>query len=128
MRSSDRRGGEPVNAALEVVVVTGLSGSGKSTAIHVLEDLGFYCIDNLPIALIPRLIELWETYRDEVLRVALGIAVRERHFLAEFPHVFDQLREQDVALEVLYLEASDEVLVSRFCETRRDHPATPGSR
>ena len=111
---------------LQLVVVTGLSGSGKSTAIHVLEDLGFYCIDNLPIALIPRLVELWETSRDEVRRVALGIDVRERHFLAEFPHVFDQLREHDVALEVLYLEASDEVLVRRFSETRRPHPADQG--
>jgi len=115
-----------VSEQLQLVVVTGLSGSGKSTAIHVLEDLGFYCIDNLPIALIPRLVELWETSRDEVRRVALGIDVRERHFLAEFPHVFDRLREQDVALEVLYLEASDEVLVRRFSETRRPHPADQG--
>jgi RNase adapter protein RapZ len=115
-----------VSEQLQLVVVTGLSGSGKSTAIHVLEDLGFYCIDNLPIALIPRLVELWETSRDEVRRVALGIDVRERHFLAEFPHVFDQLREHDVALEVLYLEASDEVLVRRFSETRRPHPADQG--
>ena len=111
---------------LRLVVVTGLSGSGKSTAIHVLEDLGFYCIDNLPIALIPRLVELWETSRDEVRRVALGIDVRERHFLAEFPRVFDELRAQDVALEVLYLEASDDVLVRRFSETRRPHPAAQG--
>jgi len=115
-----------VKEPLRLVVVTGLSGSGKSTAIHVLEDLGFYCIDNLPIALIPRLVELWETSRDEVRRVALGIDVRERHFLAEFPRVFDELRAQDVALEVLYLEASDDVLVRRFSETRRPHPADQG--
>src|SRR5205823_5612105 len=115
-----------VTESLRLVVVTGLSGSGKSTAIHVLEDLGFYCIDNLPIALIPRLVELWETSRDEVRRVALGIDVRERHFLAEFPRVFDELRAQDVALEVLYLEASDDVLVRRFSETRRPHPADQG--
>jgi len=115
-----------VTEQLRLVVVTGLSGSGKSTAIHVLEDLGFYCIDNLPIALIPRLVELWETSRDAVRRVALGIDVRERHFLAEFPRVFDQLRDHDVALEVLYLEASDEVLVRRFSETRRPHPADQG--
>ena len=112
--------------SLRLVVVTGLSGSGKSTAIHVLEDLGFYCIDNLPIALIPRLVELWETSRDEVRRVALGIDVRARHFLAEFPRVFDELRAQEVALEVLYLEASDDVLVRRFSETRRPHPADQG--
>jgi len=115
-----------VTESLRLVVVTGLSGSGKSTAIHVLEDLGFYCIDNLPIALIPRLVELWETSRDEVRRVALGIDVRARHFLAEFPRVFDELRAQEVALEVLYLEASDDVLVRRFSETRRPHPADQG--
>jgi UPF0042 nucleotide-binding protein len=111
---------------LRLVVVTGLSGSGKSTAIKVLEDLGFYCIDNLPVALIPRLVELWETSREEVRRVALGLDVRERHFLDEFPRVFDELRERGVRLEVLYLEASDDVLVRRFSETRRPHPAASG--
>jgi UPF0042 nucleotide-binding protein len=108
---------------LQLVVVTGLSGSGKSTAIHVLEDLGFYCIDNLPVALIPRFVELWESSREDVRRVALGIDVRERHFLDEVPRVFQELRAAGVALEVLYLEASDEVLVRRFSETRRPHPA-----
>jgi len=109
-----------------VVVVTGLSGSGKSTAIKVLEDLGFYCIDNLPVALIPRFVELWESAREEMRRVALGLDVRERHFLAEFPHVFEELRSRGVAVEVLYLEASDDVLVRRFSETRRPHPAAGG--
>jgi len=112
---------------LRLVVVTGLSGSGKSTAIQVLEDLGFYCIDNLPVALIPRLVELWETSREEVRRVALGLDVRERHFLDEFPRVFDELRERGVRLEVLYLEASDDVLVRRFSETRRPHPSASGA-
>src|SRR5438034_8244689 len=64
---------------LRLVVVTGLSGSGKSTAIKVLEDLGFYCIDNLPVALIPRFVEVWESSSEEVRRVALGLDVRERH-------------------------------------------------
>ena len=111
---------------LHLLVVTGLSGSGKSTAIHVLEDLGFYCIDNLPVALIPRLIELWESAREDVRRVALGIDVREGHFLDAFPRVFEELRASGVAFEVLYLEASDEVLVRRFSETRRPHPAAAG--
>ena len=111
---------------LRLVVVTGLSGSGKSTAIRVLEDLGFYCIDNLPVALIPRFVELWESSQEEVRRVALGIDVRERHFLDEAPRVFQELRTSGVALEVLYLEASDEVLVRRFSETRRPHPAAAG--
>ena len=115
-----------MSEGLRLVVVTGLSGSGKSTAIKVLEDLGFYCIDNLPVALIPRFVELWESSQEEVRRVALGLDVRERHFLDEFPRVFEDLRTRGVALEVLYLEASDDVLVRRFSETRRPHPAAAG--
>ena len=115
-----------VKDRLHLVIVTGLSGSGKSTAIRVLEDLGFYCIDNLPVALIPRFVELWETSREEVRRVALGIDVRERHFLDEFPRVFDEVRAQGVELEVIYLEASEDVLARRFSETRRPHPAGEG--
>jgi len=115
-----------VKERLHLVVVTGLSGSGKSTAIHVLEDLGFYCIDNMPVALIPRFVELWESSREEVTRVVLGIDVRERHFLAEFPRVCQELRQAGVLLEVLYLEASDDVLVRRFSETRRPHPSADG--
>ena len=107
---------------LQLVVVTGLSGSGKSTAIHVLEDLGFYCIDNLPVALIPRVVELWESSQEEVRRVALGVDARERRFLDQVPSVFAELRTRGVALEVLYLEASDDVLLRRFSETRRPHP------
>lgn len=111
---------------LRAIVVTGLSGSGKSTALHVLEDLGFYCIDNLPVALLPRFIELWESSREEVRRVALGIDARERRFLHDFPRVFEELRAAGVHLEVLYLEASDDVLQRRFSETRRPHPAADG--
>jgi UPF0042 nucleotide-binding protein len=111
---------------LHLIVVTGLSGSGKSTAIHVLEDLGFYCIDNLPVALIPRLVELWEGARADVRRVALGIDVREGHFLDAFARVFEELRAAGVAFEVLYLEANDDVLMRRFSETRRPHPAAGG--
>ena len=111
---------------MHVVIVTGLSGSGKSTAIRVLEDLGFYCIDNLPVALIPRVVELWESSQEEVRRVALGVDVRERHFLEQVPSVFAELRGRGVALEVIYLEASDDVLLRRFSETRRPHPAAEG--
>jgi len=111
---------------LRAVVVSGLSGSGKSTALRVLEDLGFYCIDNLPVALLPRFIELWESSREDVGRVALGIDVREGRFLHEVPRVFDELRAAGVDLEVIYLEASDDVLVRRFSETRRPHPAADG--
>jgi UPF0042 nucleotide-binding protein len=110
---------------LHAVVVTGLSGSGKSTALRVLEDLGFYCVDNLPVALLPRFVELWESSREELHRVALGIDARERLFLGGFEPAFDEIRRIGVRLEVMYLEASDEVLVRRFSETRRPHPAAP---
>jgi UPF0042 nucleotide-binding protein len=111
---------------LHAVVVTGLSGSGKSTALRVLEDLGFYCVDNLPVALLPRFVELWESSREEVHRVALGMDARERTFLGSFQAAFDEIRRIGVRLEVLYFEASAEVLVRRFSETRRPHPASPG--
>ncbi len=110
---------------LYAVVVTGLSGSGKSTALRVFEDLGFYCVDNLPVALLPRFVQLWESSREEVHRVALGIDARERLFLGGFRSAFDEVRRAGVRVEVMYLEASDEVLLRRFSETRRPHPAAP---
>jgi UPF0042 nucleotide-binding protein len=111
-----------VSVSLEVVVVTGLSGSGKSTAIHVLEDLGFYCIDNLPVVLVPRFLELCTSSRERINRVALGIDIRERQFFADYPRLLDELRGAGYRVEVLFLDASDEVLVRRFSETRRPHP------
>ncbi len=112
----------PVSTGLEVVVVSGLSGSGKSTAIHVLEDLGFYCIDNLPVVLVPRFLELCTSSRERIDRVGLGIDIRERQFFADYPGVLDELRQAGYRIEVLFLEASDDVLVRRFSETRRPHP------
>ena len=122
MRSSERHGGPSVSASLEVVVVTGLSGSGKSTAIHVLEDLGFYCIDNLPVVLVSRFLELCTSSLERINRVALGIDIRERQFFADYPRVLDELRRAGYDLEVLFFDASDDVLVRRFSETRRPHP------
>ena len=115
-----------MSARLEVVVVTGLSGSGRSTAIHVLEDLGFYCIDNLPVVLVPRVLELCTSSLERITRVALGIDVRERQFFSEYPRVLDELRRGGYRLEVLFFDASDDVLVRRFSETRRPHPLGGG--
>ena len=111
---------------MRVVIVTGLSGSGKSTAIHVLEDLGFYCIDNLPVTLLPRLLELCESSEKPISRVALGTDLRERVSLPQYPDVFAELRSRGQRIEILYLEAADEVLLRRFSETRRPHPAADG--
>ncbi len=114
--------------SLEVVIVTGLSGSGKSTAIRVLEDLGFYCIDNLPVVLTPRFIELCQNSEEEITRVALGIDLRERAFLADYPAVIDEIRRAGHHVEILYLDAADDVLVRRFSETRRPHPLGRGDQ
>ncbi len=109
--------------AMHVVIVTGLSGSGKSTAIHVLEDLGFYCIDNLPVALIPRFLELCANSEESITRVAFGIDQRERMSLRNYPNMLAELRQRGQQVEVLYLEATDSILFQRFSETRRPHPA-----
>lgn len=116
-----------MSGELRAIVVTGLSGSGKSTALDVLEDLGFYCVDNLPVALLPRFVELWRASDGTFSRAAFGIDVRTGLFLEDVPRVFEELRAAGVALEVLYLEASDDVLVRRYSETRRRHPADEAS-
>ena len=115
------------DTALQVVIVTGLSGSGKSTAIRVLEDLGFYCIDNLPVVLTPKFIELCQNSEEQISRVALGIDLRERAFLAAYPAVLEDIRRAGHRIEILYLDAADDVLVRRFSETRRPHPLAEGT-
>lgn len=112
---------------LDVVIVSGLSGSGKSTAIHVLEDLGYYCIDNLPVVLIPRVLELCEASRESINRVALGVDLRERQFFSEYGRVLDELQRKGYAIEILFFDAADDVLVRRFSETRRPHPVAGSS-
>jgi UPF0042 nucleotide-binding protein len=104
-----------------VVVVSGLSGAGKSQALHALEDLGFFCVDNLPTILAPQAVALCE--RGEMTRLALGIDVRVRAFLGEVGHVLERLEADGQRdLHVLFLDASDETLLHRFSETRRPHP------
>jgi UPF0042 nucleotide-binding protein len=112
---------------LRLIIVTGLSGSGKTTALRVLEDLGYFCIDNLPPALLPKFVELCQASA-EISRAALGIDVRGREFLRGYR----QAREAIAALglpgrpEVLFLDSADDVLVRRFSETRRRHPLAAG--
>ncbi len=107
---------------LDIIVVTGLSGSGKSVVIRALEDNGFFCIDNLPVVLIPKFIDLCQGYREEIKRIALGIDLRERLFFQSWPEVLAELRVAGHRVEVLFLDAADEVLLRRFSETRRPHP------
>ncbi len=104
-----------------VVVVTGLSGAGKSTALRALEDLGFFCVDNLPTQLAPQAVDLCE--RGGMTRVALGMDVRVRTFLDNLDAALaDVARDKRRHLQVLFLDASDEALLRRFSETRRPHP------
>ncbi|MES1166170.1 MAG: RNase adapter RapZ [Verrucomicrobiota bacterium] len=106
---------------VKVVIVTGVSGAGKSTALRALEDLGYYCADNLPMPLLPRFVELL-SQRRETERAALGIDARSGQFLAESREILAGIRQAGHALEILFLDAPDEVLIRRFSETRRRHP------
>lgn len=106
----------------QFIIVTGLSGSGKSGAIRCLEDLGFFCVDNLPAKLIPTFVELCTRPGDEFRNVALIIDIRERDFLQDFPLIYNKMKSEGHQFSILFLEASDDVLVRRFSETRRPHP------
>ncbi len=106
---------------IRLVVLSGPSGSGKSTAIKALEDVGYFCVDNLPVSLLPEFMELLERSA-EIARVAVVVDVREGEFLKGFSRVFSGLKEAGYNAELLYLEATDEAIARRFSETRRRHP------
>jgi len=106
---------------IRLVVVSGPSGSGKSTAVKALEDLGYYCVDNMPVALLPRLMELLVN-AGSIFKVAACVDVREREFLKGFVPILNELKAAGYGVELLYLEASDDSLQRRFSETRRKHP------
>ncbi|MBN2241984.1 MAG: RNase adapter RapZ [Acidobacteria bacterium] len=106
----------------DLVIVTGMSGSGKGTVLRTFEDLGFFCIDNLPVSLIPKLVEGLQTTEDEVKHAVLVIDIRAGEKLKDLEAIIRGLRQSAFHLFVLYLEADDDVLVRRFSETRRPHP------
>lgn len=108
-------------------IISGLSGSGKSTAIKIFEDLGFYCVDNLPATLIPKFIELFQMSEQDFSGVVMGVDIRERDFLKEFPPIFTRLK-QKMPVELIFFEASKKVLLRRFSETRRRHPLAMDSK
>lgn len=109
-----------------LLIVTGTSGAGKSNAIKALEDAGFYCVDNLPLELFGKFLELIEGAGVELgPRVALGLDLREAGLDQRFPEIDDLLRKSPLAVRILFLDASEEALVRRFSETRRPHPLAP---
>ena len=111
---------------LRIVLLTGMSGGGKSTAIKALEDAGWFCIDNLPVLLVPKLLDLVvHGASDELHRLALVIDAREGRFLDQTPQAVEEVRRAGHKLEVVFLDCSDETLQRRFSETRRRHPLAP---
>jgi RNase adapter protein RapZ len=111
---------------VRIVIITGLSGSGKSTAVRALEDEGFFCLDNLPVKLMPTFIDLVDKSTEKVSDVALVMDIRSRDFLSGFEQVVEEILDTGQELEILFFDATDEVLIRRFSETRRRHPALEG--
>ncbi len=112
---------------MKLVIVTGMSGAGRSTAMKMIEDMGFFCIDNLPIPLLDKLVELSVNFA-ELQKIAIGIDVRNGKGLSSIKDTLDQMDAKGIAYEILYMDAEDEVLLKRYKETRRNHPLAAGER
>ena len=108
---------------LKLIIITGLSGSGKSTAITAFEDAEFYCVDNMPVNLLPKFLELpIEEHASEVAGLAFVMDLREKGFLAKYSSVFESIRQKGYNFEILFLEADEKILLQRYSQTRRQHP------
>ncbi len=115
-------GREGMNDKPSFVIITGLSGAGKSYTIKCFEDMGYFCVDNLPTTLIPTFADLCGQSSRRIRRVALGVDVREGEYLVHLVEILQELRAKGYPAEVLFLESGDETLVRRYSETRRRHP------
>ena len=115
---------------MKIIIVTGMSGAGKSTALNVLEDEGYYCVDNMPISLMPKFAELADGHNQDkgYNNIALGIDIRSGHSLAELDSVLDYMKEKKYEYTIVFLGSSDEVLIKRYKETRRAHPLAKDGR
>ena len=113
---------------MRFVIITGMSGAGKSTTLKFLEDAGYYCVDNMPIALITKFADLANTQQSDITKVAVGVDIRSGESLPELESVLEQFKAKSFPCEILFLEATDEVLVKRYKETRRAHPLAGADR
>ncbi len=113
---------------MRFVIVTGMSGGGKSTALKMLEDAGFYCVDNLPISLVEKFVELISTPNSEISKVALGLDVRSDQSFEDATRTLAQLKEKGQKFEILFMDAGENVLIKRYKETRRIHPLAMDGR
>lgn len=107
---------------MRFVIVTGMSGAGKSTAMKMMEDIGFFCIDNLPIQFVDKLVEFYEKFESNIDKVAIGIDIRDKEGLEHIESTLTSLTEKKVLYDILFLDAENEVLIKRYKETRRNHP------
>jgi len=110
----------------KIIIITGLSGSGKSTAIKALEDVGFFCVDNLPVGLLPNFLKIRSEQSPDLSKLALVMDMREKGFVSAYAGVLDDLRKEGYRFEILFLEASEDKLLMRYSQTRRQHPLAPG--
>lgn len=113
---------------MRFVIITGMSGAGKSSVAKMLEDQGYFCVDNLPVTFIPTFMQLTINSSEQIEKVALGIDVRSGHAISEVADLLDDLRKQGFEFEILFMDASTNVLVKRYKETRRVHPLTNSGR
>lgn len=108
---------------MKIMIVTGMSGSGKSSVMDVMEDIGFYCIDNIPPKLIPQFVELCRSSEKSIEKIAVAVDIRSGDMFAEIFHSWQKLKsENDIEVKVIFIEADDEVIIKRYKETRRKHP------
>lgn len=113
---------------MKFVIVTGMSGGGKRTALKMLEDMGFYCVDNLPIPLLDKFCELITMPESDLQRVALGVDVRTSQSFEEMGAILDKYKQAGYVMDILFMEASDNVIMKRYKESRRMHPLSPEGR
>jgi RNase adapter protein RapZ len=109
-----------------IIIITGYSGSGKSSALAALEDAGFYCVDNMPVALLPKFLALVSETNPEIAGLGFVMDLREKGFIDNYPNIFDSLEKTGYQLNILFLEADETTLIKRYSQTRRQHPLAQG--
>ena len=107
---------------MKLVIVTGMSGAGKTVALKMFEDLGFYCVDNMPVLLMEKFVDLLRENSGEPEDVAMGVDIRSGDELSQLQEILDRWKMKKIPCQILFLDASDEVLIKRYKETRRNHP------
>jgi len=110
----------------KIVIITGTSGSGKSIAIASFEDAGFYCVDNMPVELLPKFLELPTKSNSEIKGLAFVMDLREKNFLKSYPVIFEKIKHKGYPFEIIFLDADEAILIKRYSQTRRHHPLTQG--